>query len=257
MQKRQRQKVASITLQLLYLISLSLIFGILGFLYSFSGLFEQTKNIVMLEPFHALTIQEIGGHFLFGFIVGIAVRSVKIAILTGLMALAIDSDHLLNIVGFRIQGRIDHSILFVILSSILMSQIATKIPYGTLNTHAILSTIVSGNNEKVVYRRGRKNKNRNNNMNHKEANVFVPLLFVITFGAFLSHIAYDVFVDDKARFPLLAPFSFSQNLIPRMYSLPIEAAGFLAIYLWYTRYYHNFRVSNSSKDQHLATTDDK
>jgi hypothetical protein len=91
MQKRQRQKVASMTLQLLYLISLSLIFGILGFLYSFFGLFEQTKNRVILEPFHALTMQEVGGHFLFGFIVGIAVRSLMIAILPRLMALAIDS----------------------------------------------------------------------------------------------------------------------------------------------------------------------
>jgi len=77
--------------QLLYLISLSLIFGILGFLYSFFGLFEQTKNRVILEPFHALTMQEVGGHFLFGFIVGIAVRSLMIAILPRLMALAIDS----------------------------------------------------------------------------------------------------------------------------------------------------------------------
>jgi hypothetical protein len=257
MQERQRQKVASTTLQLLSIISLSLIFGIQGFLYSFFGLFEQTRNIIMLEPFHALTIQETGGHFLFGFIVGIAVRSVKVAILTGLMALAIDSDHLLNIVGFHIQDRIDHSILFAILSSILMSLIATKIPYVRLSMHALLSAKVSGNNEKAVYRRGTKNKNRNNNIIHNEANLFVQLLFMITFGAFLSHIAYDVFVDDKASFPLLAPFSFSQNLIPRMYSLPIEAAGFIAIYLWYTHYYHNNRVSTQSKDQNLATTGDK
>ena len=55
------------------------------------GLFEQTKNRVILEPFHALTMQEVGGHFLFGFIVGIAVRSLMIAILPRLMALAIDS----------------------------------------------------------------------------------------------------------------------------------------------------------------------
>jgi hypothetical protein len=92
----------------------------------------------MLEPFHTLIIHEIGGHFLFGFIVGIAVRSVKIAILTGLMALAIDSDHLLDIVGFSIQSRIDHSVLFVILSSILMSLIATKIPYVRLSMHACI-----------------------------------------------------------------------------------------------------------------------
>ena len=108
-----------------------------------------------------------------------------------------------------------------------------------------------------MYRRGTKNKNCNNNIVNKEANVFAQLLFMITIGAFLSHIAYDVFVDDKARFPLLAPFSFSQNLIPRMYSLPIEAAGFIAIYLWYTRYYHNNRFSTPPEDQHLAKTNNK
>jgi len=113
--------------------------------------------------------------------------------------------HLFNIVGFGIQGRIDHSILFVILSSILMSLIATKIPYGTLGMHALLSAKVSGNNEKVLYRRGTKNKNHNDNMIHKEVNVFVQLLFMITLGASMSHVAYDVLVDDKARFPLLDP----------------------------------------------------
>lgn len=113
--------------------------------------------------------------------------------------------HLFNIVGFGIQGRIDHSILFVILSSILMSLIATKIPYGTLDMHALLSAKVSGNNEKVLYRRGTKNKNHNDNMIHKEVNVFVQLLFMITLGASMSHVAYDVLVDDKARFPLLDP----------------------------------------------------
>ena len=113
--------------------------------------------------------------------------------------------HLFNIVGFGIQGRIDHSILFVILSSILMSLIATKIPYGTLDMHALLSAKVSGNNEKVLYRRVTKNKNHNDNMIHKEVNVFVQLLFMITLGASMSHVAYDVLVDDKARFPLLDP----------------------------------------------------
>ena len=86
-----------------------------------------------------------------------------------------------------------------------MSLIVTKIPYGTLDMHALLSAKVSGNNEKVLYRRGTKNKNHNDNMIHKEVNVFVQLLFMITLGASMSHVAYDVLVDDKARFPLLDP----------------------------------------------------
>jgi hypothetical protein len=53
-------------------------------------------------------------------------------------------------------------------------------------------------------------------------------------AAFFSHIAYDTFVDDKALFPLFVPFSFNEIFIPRTYSLPIEAAGFLLVYLYYT-----------------------
>jgi hypothetical protein len=49
------------------IISLAVIFGLLGFVYSFFGLLDSTKNIISLEPFHLLTVQEIGGHFLFGF----------------------------------------------------------------------------------------------------------------------------------------------------------------------------------------------
>jgi hypothetical protein len=70
---------------------------------------------------------------------------------------------------------------------------------------------------------------------------FIFFLF-ITLSAFLSHIAYDVFVDDKAKFPLFAPFSFNQFVIPRIYGLPIEPAGFLIlllVYLYYAYYCNN------------------
>jgi hypothetical protein len=57
---------------------------------------------------------------------------------------------------------------------------------------------------------------------------------LITVAAFLSHIAYDVFVDDNARFPIFAPFSFTQYLIPQIFALPIELVGMLIIYAYYT-----------------------
>jgi hypothetical protein len=92
-----RQKIKLSVHQLLLLIFFSLVFGALGFLYSFIGFFDhQRENINSLDLFNELTIQEIGGHFLFGFIVSIPLKNVKISILTGLMALTIDSDHLLN-----------------------------------------------------------------------------------------------------------------------------------------------------------------
>ena len=51
------------------IISLAVIFGLLGFAYSFFSLLDETQNIVSLELFHLLTVNEIGGHFPFGVIV--------------------------------------------------------------------------------------------------------------------------------------------------------------------------------------------
>ena len=78
------------------------------------------------------------------------------------------------------------------------------------------------------------------------------LFFIITLAAFFSHIAYDTFVDDKALFPLFVPFSFNEIFIPRMYSLPIEAAGFLLVYLFYTLS-HRYSSIFTSKKKTSAT----
>ena len=60
---------------------------------------------------------------------------------------------------------------------------------------------------------------------------------------FLSHIAFDVFVDEQARFPLFAPFSFNEFMIPTVYALPIEAVAALITYLYYVGFYrHHFKA---------------
>jgi hypothetical protein len=241
---QMRQVIFSNSIQLLIIISLSLIFGALGFLYSVAGFFDhQTEKIVSLDPFRALTIKEIRGHFLFGFIISIPFKNVKICILTGLMALTIDSDHLLNITGLHIQGRIDHSIPFAIVSSILMAIVTSKVYYKLANANQIISRfflptlpaeiIISGNNYKNA---DTISKASAINTEFMQQTMFYILYFSITMAAFLSHIAYDVFVDDNARFPILAPFSFNQFVIPRLYSLLIEAAGFLLLSVNYQLY---------------------
>jgi hypothetical protein len=47
-------------------------------------------------------------------------RNVKIGVMTGLMALTIDFDHLLSAVGLEIETRLAHSIPFAIMSCILI-----------------------------------------------------------------------------------------------------------------------------------------
>ena len=204
----------------------------LGFLFSFFGLLDQTRNIIALEPFRAFTVQEIGGHFLFGFIISIPSKNLKIMLMTGLMALTIDSDHLLNLAGFHVQGRIDHSITFVIISSIIIG-LSTSHLYKNKRSKSINVVPISilGSSAKT----DGKSKNLNVDGNSK-----FSLFLLITSAAFLSHIAYDVFVDNLARFPLLVPFSFNQFIIPRIFSIPIELAGILLIYVFYNS--HDNRI---------------
>jgi hypothetical protein len=243
----------------LTVVSLSLVFGALGFAYSFLGLFEHVKItavVTALDPFKSLTMEEIGGHFLFGFVVAIPYRNLKIAVLAGMMALTIDSDHLLNAIGFQIQGRIDHSIPFMILSSILMSLIANKFfciiqrkNECSLSPEVVAAIPSSKYERKQQEERGRRGRRKNKNslelrfISDDDINGSSPfsiLLLFITMSAFLSHIAYDVFVDDKAKFPLLAPFSFNEFIIPRVFGLPIEAAAFLIILLVCIYYYSRY-----------------
>jgi hypothetical protein len=246
-QKNEKTTIERNLRRLAGIISLSVVFGTLGFLYSFFGLFEQTKNIVPLEPFRLLTIQEIGGHFLFGCIVSLPLRNLKIAILTGLMALTIDSDHLLNFSGLHIQGRIDHSIAFAILSSVTMGFIAAKFYFKISrenNMDLVSSSSLVSQSKKAEGRKGNNIFSILSRTSHNKKSFFILFLF-ITLSTFISHIAYDIFVDDKAKFPLLAPFLFKQFVIPRIYGLPIEAIGILILYVYHTRYYHNDSIFGS------------
>ena len=245
-------------LQIFTIILISLVYGALGSLYSFFGLFEQSNNnIIILEPFRLITFQELGGHLLFGAIVAIPTKNIKIILLAGLMALTIDSDHLLNVAGFHVQGRLDHSILFAVLSSIVIGMIAGRIYHKVSRGKTITTNTIYDLNRFRRYERVDKSnkkhtsntklidddhKQKKNNNNEELSSLF----FIITLAAFFSHIAYDTFVDDKALFPLFVPFSFNEIFIPRMYGLPIEAAGFLLVYLYYTLS-HRYSIFTSKK----------
>ena len=211
------------------IVSLAIIFGLLGFAYSFLGLLHKTQNIVSLEVFRLLTVNEIGGHFLFGVIVSIPLRNIKVSILIGLMALAIDSDHLLTLTGFHTQARIDHSIPFAIISSILMGLVADQIYFKISRENRIyIRSQQTRSKMDNYFGEEKQNSIANNNKSNKRNSLFVFFSF-ISLSAFLSHIAYDVVVDDKARFPLFAPLSFSGLIIPNGYGIPIEVAGFVVI----------------------------
>src|SRR5215467_6384060 len=107
--------------QLLTITLVPLVFGALAFLYSFFGLLQHVATYnFQFQPFQVPTVQEIGGHFLFGYAAALFSRNVKIGVMTGLMAFTIDFDHLLSAVGLEIETRLAHSIPFAIISCILI-----------------------------------------------------------------------------------------------------------------------------------------
>jgi len=114
--------------QLLTIILIPLAFGALAFLYSFFGLVEHVANTYdfQFQPFQVPSVQEIGGHFLFGCAAALPSRSIKISVMTGLMALTIDFDHLLSAVGLENVTRSAHSISFAIMSCILMGVFVSR-----------------------------------------------------------------------------------------------------------------------------------
>jgi hypothetical protein len=210
------------------------IFGAFSFLFSFLGFFDNQPTTQIIDFRSSISIQEIGGHFLFGYMIALPTRNLKIGVLAGLMALAIDSDHILNASGFQTSIRLSHSISFSISASVLIGIIASQTfgrqSLGNKMTTTPTSSASSGNVRKKAMANPIEIHDSISSVKRK---IFFQFL-VITMAAYVSHIAYDVLVDTRAIFPLFAPFNFHDVFIPRIYALPIEGAAMLLVYLGYT-----------------------
>jgi len=248
----------------LTIIVLASAFGLMGFLYSLIDLTQPPHKVVALEPFRALTVQEVGGHFLFGFIAGVGAfisratrrAGLQVAILIGLMALTIDADHILNVAKLPVQSRLDHSVSFAILSAPAMGLLAVQILQRNSGLLLFVSTLLKKRADtnhsdirdsfsvSLPEEHYEDNHNDDKSVIASDQNSRKRTLFpirrwhaflqfsVITVAAVLSHIAYDVIADDYARFPLLNPLSFDQIVIPSLLAIPIEATAFFLMYLF-------------------------
>ena len=77
------------------------------------------------------------GHFLFGYAAVLFSRNVKIGVMTGLIALTIDFDHLLSAVGLEIETRLAQSIPCAIMSCRIWLQMSCSCKY--IQSHQISS----------------------------------------------------------------------------------------------------------------------
>jgi hypothetical protein len=218
------------------IILLSSIFGAFGFLYSFFGFFDLNPVFTKFEPFRSFTIHEIGGHFLFGFLVGIASRKLHLGILAGLMALAIDSDHFLGVIGFHVQQRIDHSIPFAIGSAVLIGIVWRRFFAHSLDKHSVpkIKQKASRGFDRIQGANYEDGSGARLILANKQRGHFFQLV-LLALSVFLSHISYYTLVGNgHAVFPLFAPFTFHLYLVPGWCALLLEAVGVLTIYVSFT-----------------------
>ena len=147
---------------------LSVFFGAVSLLWSLLGLL-----FPFVVPYKAVyspaLLGEVGGHFLFGLAVGVATGRLAPALLVGLEAVLIDSDHLMAAAGFPIDARLSHSVFFALLSSFLVARAGRRRTLAS-NSYAII---------------------------------------LVTLASFLTHLAYDIASGDgdfPLFFPLSVAF---------------------------------------------------
>jgi len=147
---------------------LSVLFGAVSLSWSLLGLL-----FPFVTPFHAVyspaLLVEVGGHLLFGLVAGAATGRLAPALLAGLEAVLIDSDHLMAAAGFPIDARLSHSVFFVLLSSFLVARAGRRRGFAS-NSYVIMA---------------------------------------VTLASFLTHLAYDIVAGDgdfPLFFPLSVSF---------------------------------------------------
>jgi hypothetical protein len=169
------------------IIILALFYAGLSLAYSLMG-FIQPTPVEPAEYSPSRLIVEISGHFIFGLLASLPLLDLQLNLLTGALAVLIDSDHSLATLGFPVTGRPDHSILYAIVSLVALVYVAKKMGFDN-------STLI-----KIAF--------------------IAPITL-------LAHISYDVFVGPGPGFPLLVPFDFSVYTLPSYFSYVLEIAAFL------------------------------
>ena len=102
-----------------YIIKTVLVFCALSAAFSFVGMILPEKG-PLPNPSGGLNIHEIGGHLIWGLVAGAAFLSARYAIITGLFAVLIDSDHLIALLHVDALSRMSHSIAFGILAVVIL-----------------------------------------------------------------------------------------------------------------------------------------
>jgi hypothetical protein len=164
-----------------------------SFTYSFVAFAPGQPAIHFHEYRYSTLLLELGGHVAFGMIAASVFLDAELIVLSGLLAVVIDVDHILATLNLATISRPAHSFVFVPLTFLLLAYAAAK----------------SGMTDRWV-----------------KVAFLAPVVF-------FSHVAYDIFAayvifgGRGASFPLLAPFSFAMTTFQYSTWIWFEAGALL------------------------------
>jgi hypothetical protein len=130
----KRQPVVSAVLLAVLFGAVSLAWSLLGLLFPFVVPYQAVYSPALLG--------EVAGHFLFGLVAGAAAGRLGPALLAGLEAVLIDSDHLMAAAGFPIDARLSHSVFFMVLSSFLVARAGRRRAFAP-NWYAVMAVTMA------------------------------------------------------------------------------------------------------------------
>ena len=185
-----------ISKQIKFFIKTSIIFTILSFSFSLTGLFFQDdpQSMILGNPLLVSnpSLEHILGHIFFGMIAGMLALRLNYVFITGAFAILLDADHLLQFLNLEMILRMSHSIPFAIIAALIIFAIFGKKDYRL----AAIS--------------------------------FAAVLSHIAFDTWLSG---QIFPGSTSSFPLFAPFSVETILFQGLDWLYLEilAVGIVGI----------------------------
>jgi len=115
---------------IIFVVGVSLVYCSLSAGFSLVSTILPDK-MVLLNPIEngSLSVKEIVGHFIWGAVAGVVTLKLRYILLGGLLAVIIDSDHLVGLLHVEGIPRMSHSITFAILSTIVLLLIFSRKDY--------------------------------------------------------------------------------------------------------------------------------
>ncbi len=113
---------------LVFVIKTAGLYCALAFGFSIIGIFLPEK-VHQVNPLYSFSAEEVLGHILWGLVAGAITISLRYFLLAGSFAILVDSDHLIGLLNIESVSRMSHSIVFGIISFIIIMSFFGKKNY--------------------------------------------------------------------------------------------------------------------------------